>query len=55
MSKGKQSPIAMMAASNFYRVLLARVFDREQAMDDVAVPKSTIMLAQLEQENRLDH
>ena len=54
MGKGKQSPIAMMAASNFYRVLLERVFQRDEVMEDVAVPKTTVMLSQLSREERPD-
>lgn len=52
MGKGKQSPIAMMAASNFYRILLERVFHREQMSVDADAPKTTVMLSQLSHEEQ---
>ncbi len=38
-----ESPVALMATSQFYRVLLERTFDREGVPED-AVPLTTIML-----------
>jgi len=39
-----ESPVALMAASQFYRVLLERTFQREGMPED-AVPLTTVMLS----------
>lgn len=43
MAKHTNSQAAMMATSQFYRVLLERTFKRD-GNDDVMIPKTTVML-----------
>jgi hypothetical protein len=54
MAKAKQTAISMMAASRFYRVLLERVFQSDNAVDDIAVPKTTILLSDRHQNTHPD-